>query len=76
MAALRRRRHPRALAEEMEGFAVAIAARLSGVLLSILRGASNAAGERNHRRWQPMPAVRACAAAARDWIAALEVAPP
>ena len=39
-------------AEDMEGFAVATACRLANVPLSIIRGISNVAGDRDHRRWE------------------------
>jgi futalosine hydrolase len=45
-AAERRRRFPRALAEDMEGFAVALAAALAGVPLVVVRGISNRVGDR------------------------------
>ena len=69
MAAARRRRHPRALAEEMEGHAVARAARLARVELTILRGVSNVAGERDLRRWRIAEAMAACRPAVARWIA-------
>jgi futalosine hydrolase len=68
MVAARRARHPRALAEEMEGYAVALAARLAGVPLTILRGASNVAGDREHRRWKIAEALAVCRAALENWI--------
>jgi len=43
---------PKALAEDMEGFAVAAACQLAGVPLSIVRGISNCAGDRDHSRWK------------------------
>lgn len=68
MARARRRRHPRALAEEMEGYAVALAARLFDVPLVILRGASNVAGDRDHSGWRIQEALAACRAALAEWI--------
>ena len=62
MVATRRRRHPNALAEEMEGYAVALAALLAGIPLTIVRGACNVAGDRDHRAWkipESLAAVRA-----------------
>ncbi|MCY2976125.1 MAG: futalosine hydrolase [Planctomycetota bacterium] len=44
-------KYPDAVAEEMEGFAVAAACQLAGVPLSIVRGISNQAGDRNHKNW-------------------------
>jgi futalosine hydrolase len=69
MTKARRRRHPRALAEEMEGYSVAIAARNIRVPLVILRGASNVAGERDHRRWKFEAALAACRDALAEWVA-------
>jgi futalosine hydrolase len=69
MVRSRRARHPRALAEEMEGYAVALAARLAGVPLTILRGASNVAGDRVHRRWKIAEALAACRAGLEAWLA-------
>lgn len=48
-------------AEDMEGFAVALACRIAGVPLSIVRGISNEAGDRNHAAWQIAPAIDAVA---------------
>jgi futalosine hydrolase len=57
----RLRLHPEAAAEDMEGFAVAAACRLAGVPLDIIRGISNAAGDRDRSRWQIEAACRAAA---------------
>lgn len=43
---------PAAHAEEMEGFAVAAAAKLASVPCQIVRGISNIAGDRNHDNWK------------------------
>jgi futalosine hydrolase len=59
--AARRATHPAAMAEDMEGFGVALACRLLGVPLAIVRGISNEAGDREHARWQ-VPAALAAAA--------------
>jgi len=53
-----------AAAEDMEGFAVALACEIAGVALEIIRGISNRAGDRNHDRWQIKPALLAAAEAA------------
>lgn len=58
-AAGRARRHPTAVGEEMEGFAVAVAARLFGVPLRVVRGASNLAGDRDHSSWRMADALGA-----------------
>ncbi|MCC7015333.1 MAG: futalosine hydrolase [Planctomycetes bacterium] len=51
-AAQRRERHPDALAEDMEGFAVATACALAHVPLRIVRGISNLVGDRAPERWR------------------------
>jgi futalosine hydrolase len=58
---LRQNLFPDALAEDMEGFGVAVACELAGVPLQILRGISNVAGNRNHKAWQIQPALSAVA---------------
>ena len=68
--AVRRRLFPTAVAEDMEGFGVALACRLAGVPLAIVRGISNDAGDRDKRRWQIGPALEAAASLARTFIAA------
>jgi futalosine hydrolase len=65
-AAARRARHPEASGEEMEGFAVAIAARLHGVGLTIVRGFSNVAGDRDRAGWRMEEALRRAAAVVRE----------
>jgi len=55
-------RHPGAAAEEMEGYAVALAAARFGVPASVVRGISNRAGDRDLSRWRMDDAL----AAARD----------
>ena len=62
--ATRRGLFPDAAAEDMEGFAVALACRLAGVPLSIVRGISNTAGDRDPARWLVPEAVAAAAALA------------
>jgi futalosine hydrolase len=56
-AAERKARHPGAAGEEMEGYAVAIAAGLFGVGLTIVRGFSNAAGDRDRDGWRMADAL-------------------
>lgn len=51
-------KYPDAVAEDMEGFAVAAACQLAGVTLSIVRGISNQAGDRNHKNWQVREAMK------------------
>lgn len=57
----RRERFPNAIAEDMEGFGVAVAGRLANVPVGIIRGISNRAGDRNHRNWQIPAALDAAA---------------
>jgi len=58
---IRLRLHPEAVAEDMEGFAVAAACRLAGVPLDIVRGISNTAGDRDPSHWHVDAACRAAA---------------
>jgi futalosine hydrolase len=58
-ARLRLQAFPGAVAEDMEGFAVAIACRLRGVPFDIVRGISNAAGDRDKSHWQVAAALEA-----------------
>jgi futalosine hydrolase len=51
-AAWRRQRFPGVLVEDMEGFAVALACRQLGVPCRILRGISNAVGDRRVAGWR------------------------
>lgn len=57
--ALRMTHHPAAVAEDMEGFGVALACQLSGLPLRIVRGISNHAGDRRHAEWQIARALEA-----------------
>ena len=47
----RSKRFPEARAEDMEGFSVALACSIAGVPLSIVRGISNAVGDRVSEHW-------------------------
>lgn len=58
-AQARRRQHPQALIEEMEGYAVAVAAMLGGIPCQIVRGVSNLAGDRDRAGWQLDRALQA-----------------
>ena len=60
----RKRLFPDAAAEDMEGFAVALACRLERVPVDIVRGISNTAGDRDKTRWQVTGALEAAAALA------------
>jgi futalosine hydrolase len=53
----------------MEGFAVAFACRLAGVPCEIVRGLSNAAGDRDPAGWVTADALAAAAAAAARILA-------
>lgn len=61
--------YPDAEAEDMEGFAVALACRLRGLPLAIIRGISNDAGDRDKARWQVGPALAAAAALVAQTLA-------
>jgi futalosine hydrolase len=52
-------RFPEAVAEDMEGFAVAFACALARVPCTIVRGISNAVGERDAERWRIPAALSA-----------------
>ncbi len=58
--------HPNAAAEDMEGFAVALACRLAGVELEIMRGISNRVGDRNKSHWKMAEALEAVGRLAAD----------
>jgi futalosine hydrolase len=64
MAARRRARFPQVLGEDMEGFAVAAACALSDVPLRIVRGISNAVGDRRRGSWRFEEALSAAHQAA------------
>ena len=66
---LRRQTFPVAAAEDMEGFAVAVACRLRGVPVGIIRGISNTAGDRDTSRWQVAAAVEAAGRLALQVVA-------
>ena len=61
---LRKAMVPEASAEEMEGFAVALACRLFCIPCTIIRGISNTAGDRDKAHWQ----IEAPLAAAADLV--------
>jgi futalosine hydrolase len=64
-AAARSGRYPAAAGEEMEGYAVAVATWLFGVDLTIVRGFSNAAGDRDRAGWRMDEALARAAALVR-----------
>ena len=59
---------PGVVAEDMEGFAVALACRLAGVPLAIVRGISNAVGDRRFEHWQIPEALDAAHLVAADLL--------
>lgn len=65
-AAARRGAAPGALGEDMEGFAVALAASRLGIACSIVRAASNLAGDSDRARWDLQGALGAL----RAWLLA------
>lgn len=48
-----------AMAEDMEGFSVAVSCKLANVPLTIIRGISNRAGDRDHTNWRIGEAISA-----------------
>ncbi len=68
--AIRRRLFPTAVAEDMEGFGVAMACRIARVPLTIIRGISNNAGDRDVTRWQIQAALSAAATLTREILEA------
>lgn len=60
-AAARRKRFPDANAEDMEGYAVAMACNLANVPLQIVRGISNEVGDRNRAAWEIEKGIHAAA---------------
>ena len=61
--------YPLALAEDMEGFGVAAACQLASVPLSIVRGISNRAGDRERRNWKVAEAMIAASELVEDLVA-------
>jgi futalosine hydrolase len=55
----RAKQHEDAVVEEMEGYAVAVAATLAGIPLTIIRGVSNVAGNREASSWRLKDALEA-----------------
>jgi len=68
-ARARARRHAAASVEDMEGFGVALACALARVPLTVVRGVSNVAGERDRRRWDVRAALDAARTLAGTWLA-------
>lgn len=57
----RRVKFATAIAEDMEAWSVALACHRFGVPLTVIRGISNVAGDRDHSRWQIREALEAAA---------------
>jgi futalosine hydrolase len=68
--AMRVERYPDAVAEDMEGFGVAMACFFGGARLEIIRGISNRAGDRDKRNWDIDAALRAAGALALKALSA------
>jgi futalosine hydrolase len=58
-AAARRKRFSQAIAEDMEGFAVALACALTDTPLAIVRGISNRVGDLDKQNWRIREALQA-----------------
>lgn len=71
-ADVRRRRHrfPEAIAEDMEGFAVALGCRLQRIPCDVVGGISNTAGDRDRENWRVTAALEAAADLALQLVAA------
>jgi futalosine hydrolase len=68
-AAERARRHPGAIAEDMEGYGVAVACAIARVPLAIVRGISNEAGDRNLEHWRIQDALASACELAQGMLA-------
>lgn len=66
--ALKRGLYPQAVAEDMEAFAVAAACQLAGVPVSVVRGISNRAGDREHANWKVTEAMLSAAALVEEMV--------
>lgn len=60
---------PHAVAEDMEAFSVALACRMAGIPLTVIRGISNMAGDRDKSNWNVATALEAAAELAATRIA-------
>jgi len=59
--ALRLNKFPHAVAEDMEAFSVALACRMARIPLTVIRGISNMAGDRDKTNWNVAAALEAAA---------------
>ena len=57
----RLRKFPHAVAEDMEAFSVALACRMARIQLTVIRGISNMAGDRDKANWNVAAALEAAA---------------
>lgn len=64
----RRQKFPQAIAEDMEGFSVALAGAMAGVPVQIIRGISNIAGDRDKARWRIQDALISVADILREQL--------
>lgn len=65
----RRERFPAAVAEDMEGFGVALACALARTPLRVVRGISNRVGDRDAENWRIPAALAAAGRLARELLA-------
>ncbi len=65
-------RFSQAVAEDMEGWSVALAGAVCGIPVSIVRGISNRAGDRQHERWHIAEAMEAAADMTEQLCQAIE----
>ncbi len=68
MLASRRARFPSAVAEDMEAFGVALAAKMAGLSTTTVRGLSNRAGNRDPKSWRIEAALGAAATRLRGFL--------
>ena len=67
LAERRRQCYPQAVAEDMEGYAVALACSISGLPLTIIRGISNETGVRDKSKWSIRESLQSVAQALNQW---------
>ena len=67
LAERRRQCYPQAVAEDMEGYAVALACSISGLRLTIIRGISNETGVRDKSKWSIRESLQSVAEALNQW---------
>ena len=63
----RKEKHPSVIAEDMESFGIALACKLASVPLTVIRGISNVAGDRDMESWEVDKALAAVAELANDF---------